>query len=138
MAGASAPVVLKTKKDICVLVVDSESVTCDLVCQILNDYQVRSALTCAQALASMKQWPADVAVVNYELTDGTGFTLLSQLYALNPKLLAILIGSDLAKAQADPNRKQVKINRMLPEPFTAKVLREAIQKVLEKPSEGQT
>ena len=119
------------------LVADYESATCDVVCQTLDDYNVQSALTCAQALALMKQWPADLAIVNYELPDGTGFTLLSQLYALNPKLFSILIGSDLAKAQADPNRKQVKIHRMLAEPFTAKVLREAIQQVLEKPPNGQ-
>lgn len=128
---------VKSKNGICVLVVDYESVTCDLVGQILDDYDVHSALTCVQALASMKQWPADVAVVDYELPDGTGYDLLSQLYGLNPKLFTILMGGDLAKARADPNRKQVKINRMLTKPFTAKALREAMQLVLEKPTNGQ-
>ena len=128
---------MKTKNGICVLVVHHESVTCELVCQILDEYNVQSALTCAHALASMKQWPADVAIVDYELPDGTGLTLLSQLYVLNPNVFVILVGGDLAKAQFDASRKQVKIHRMLPEPLTSKVLRETIQQVLEHSSRAR-
>jgi len=114
-----------------VLVVDDDVALCGMLCQILEyDFDSRSTHSCSEALSLMHQWLADVAVVDYNLPDGTGLTLLPQLYELNPKLLSVLISGDLGKAQADPQCQQVKIHRMLAKPLTIKLFRDTVREVL--------
>lgn len=67
-----------------ILIIDDNLDATELLRELLEmqDYVVRTALTGAQALASMQERPAQILLVDQNLPDMTGSTLAPQLRAI--------------------------------------------------------
>ena len=114
-----------------VLVVEDDAVLCEMLCENLeSEYTVSPAHSCAEALAKMKQQPADVAILDYNLPDGTGLSLMPQLRSLRPHLRSILMSGNLSEATGDPNFQSAAVGGRLSKPFTCERLRYAIKELL--------
>src|SRR5699024_5380520 len=64
-----------------ILIVDDEAALQNMVKEILTQagYETTSALTCAQALERFRAAPPDAVLLDVNLTDGDGFSLLGKL-----------------------------------------------------------
>ena len=64
-----------------ILIVDDEAALQNMVKEILTQagYETASALTCAQALEQFQILPPDAVLLDVNLTDGDGFSLLGKL-----------------------------------------------------------
>ena len=64
-----------------ILIVDDEAALQNMVKEILTQagYETASALTCAQALEQFQILPPDAVLLDVNLPDGDGFSLLGKL-----------------------------------------------------------
>ena len=114
-----------------ILVVDDDVSTCSMVCQILDyDYTTRAVHTCAEALELARAWHPTLAVINCTLPDGTGVSLLSQLYEFNPQLRVLCISPDLKNITGDPQYDPSKVHAMLKNPFSSAQVKIQVRAVL--------
>ena len=76
-----------------ILIVDDEESIRFAVRDFLEaqDLEVAEASTCAEAEAAFRDQPADAAVLDYGLPDGTALTLLPRLRAVDPALPVIIL-----------------------------------------------
>ena len=81
---------VSAKAKLNVLIVDDDVVLCELLSEHLkSEYQVQCAHTCEEALMRMSARQADVVVLDYDLPDGKGLSIVSKLRSCNPRLRTI-------------------------------------------------
>ena len=116
-----------------VLVVDDSQYSREYFCTaIQQNHTPLGARSCAEALNLMKQYPIDVAVIDYKLPDGSGLTLLSQLRVLKPGLQVLLVSGDMEAALADPLYQSAGIRHVLSKPIKMKLLLDEIDALIEE------
>jgi len=76
-----------------ILVVEDHRDTLDLVAEMLKwlNYEVRTAATAAQALASAKEYQPDAILLDIQLPDAAGTRGLDQLRSLLPTVPIIMV-----------------------------------------------
>lgn len=115
-----------------VLIVDDDVVLCELLsAHLKNEYRVQCAHTCGEALMRMNERQADVVILDHDLPDGTGLSIVPKLRSCNPHLRAILISGDLDHAKRDPHFQSLEVKAALSKPFTGERLRYAVKDLLE-------
>jgi two-component system, chemotaxis family, response regulator Rcp1 len=114
-----------------ILCIEDDGDTCSLLSTLLglSHYQVVTARTMAEALASAQSGPFDLYLLDSKLPDGTGAELCQQIRAFNRHTPIIFLSG--AASQAD--RKQAVsagAQAFLPKPADLEALRQVIARLL--------
>lgn len=67
-----------------VLCVDDHADTCDLITEILKDYEVISALSRSEGLRRARSQRFELILLDYHFRDGNGLDLCRQIREFNP------------------------------------------------------
>jgi two-component system OmpR family response regulator len=106
----------------CVLVVDDDATSRELLAEFLRDagYDVVSASDCAEAVvAAAGPRTVDLAVLDMNLPDGDGLELLASLRALRPDLRALILsGVDEGEVRAMAAQRGLAIDGCITKPFS--------------------
>lgn len=114
-----------------VLIVDDDVVLCEmLAAHLKSEYRVQCAHTCSEALTRMNARQADVVILDYDLPDGPGLSVVHKLRSCNPHLRVMLISGDPVRAKGDPNFQSAAVKVALSKPFTGERLRHAVENLL--------
>jgi DNA-binding NtrC family response regulator len=75
-----------------VLVVDDDTAVCRILHRMLSDeqYTVETSRSVADALAAIEEKPYDVYVIDYKLSDGSGFDIAERIRSKCVKLRSLL------------------------------------------------
>ncbi len=111
-----------------VLVVDDDRAVCEVFCECLMDeYTPYPAHSCAEAIRQIRESFVDVAILDYNLPDGTGLSLLRELRSINPRLAAVLVSANLAEAVADANYESSDVDAALWKPTSVARLKDTVK-----------
>jgi len=85
-----------------VLCVDDNVSICEVVTNLLDKAEVRSATTVAEGMELANSSTFDLFILDIQLPDGNGFDLLSDLRKLHPETPAVFItaATDISKEDA--------------------------------------
>jgi CheY-like chemotaxis protein len=92
---------------------------------------VAVAPDCATALRIALEWPPKVAVVDYNLPDGTGLALAERLRAILPHT-AIMLASARVEGLSEETLKRVRITVFLNKPLPLNPWRQAVMKLVKE------
>jgi len=113
-----------------VLVTDDNAEVLVTFCDLLRpEFTPVGAASCAEALALMREEPVDVALLDYNLPDGNGYTLLADLVVCNPRIRAVIITGG-GMPSAGPVSIESHIVRCLVKPASGEALRSAVREAL--------
>ncbi|MBL0745109.1 response regulator [Chryseolinea lacunae] len=111
-----------------ILVVDDELEICLLVTQYLKKlgYETDFALSISEALSKISGSPFDILFVDLNLTDGSGYDLISTLQeSKNASKIIVISAYDSERQKALQKGASV----FLAKPFTIKGIDESLQKL---------
>jgi CheY-like chemotaxis protein len=74
-----------------VLCVEDHPDTCELIAAILDDYELISAGTIAEAEDMFRKQSFDMALLDYHLPDGNGVELCRRLRQIDPKVPILFV-----------------------------------------------
>ena len=125
--------------EIRVLIVDDNAHMRTIITSILEGIGVRQVCEChdgASALATLRTWPADLAIVDFQMAtvDGVEFTHLVRNSAdsANPYLPIIMMTGHSEKTRVYEAR-DAGVNEFVVKPITAKAILDRIQAVIFRP-----
>ena len=111
-----------------ILVVDDEPLVCDSLKQILalDQHEVVTATTAAEALAILQAGKFDVILLDYEMPDMKGDKLAAAIKALVPQqpIIIITAHSESLRLKGD---FPLAVNLVISKPFEIQELREAVR-----------
>ena len=117
-----------------ILLVEDDRAVQELLALSLHEmYEVRRAVTGAEALAILNREPISAVVLDYRLPDRTGLELLTEIKSTQPRLPVIMMtgyGSESVCASAF----KLGITDYFPKPFSILDLVYTVRRVLAEPS----
>src|SRR5690349_4298061 len=111
-----------------VLVVDDEVDICTLVTRQLKSIGIEAeyALSIKEALSKTADTPYDLYIIDLNLTDGSGFTLMQKIKEMQARSKIIIVSAyDAESKKALSNGADL----FVPKPLSKRVIDEALQAV---------
>ncbi len=109
-----------------VLVVDDEPDICQVLCTHLNklDYEAHCAVTVKEALKKLQADAYDLLFIDIDLTDGSGFDVISYLKTAKMDTKIIVIS---AYHQEVNKAVELGADYFIPKPFSMKAIHTALR-----------
>jgi DNA-binding NtrC family response regulator len=115
-----------------VLVVDDDTAVCRILHRMLSDeqYTVETSRSVADALAAIEEKPYDVYVIDYKLSDGSGFDIAERIRSKCGQTPIIIISGYDPGAVA-LRAEKLGISDFLQKPFSREIICNAVKKAIE-------
>lgn len=112
-----------------ILVVDDESLVCELCERALRGYRVLQAGTCAQALHLYEKEPVDLILSDVMMPGESGIDLLRQIKALDPNA-AVIIMTGFAEKEVILNALKEDADDFINKPLNLLQLKTSVERTL--------
>ncbi|MFY8037156.1 MAG: response regulator [Cyclobacteriaceae bacterium] len=108
-----------------VLVVDDEPDICQMLCKHLNklDYEAQCASSVKEAIKKLQANAYDLLFIDIDLTDGSGFDVISYLNTIETDIKIIVIS---AYHQEVTMAMELGAHYFIPKPFSIKAIHTAL------------
>jgi two-component system, NtrC family, response regulator HydG len=117
-----------------VLVIDDEIQVCKILHRMLSmdQYQVQTSHSVADALRCIEEKPFDVYVVDYKLPDGCGLDVAERIRSKGSEAPIILLSGQDPSA-VDLSAKRLRLFKILQKPFSREMIVNAVKKAIGPP-----
>jgi two-component system, NtrC family, response regulator HydG len=124
-------------RNVSVLVVDDEIEVCKILHRMLSidEYQVQTCHSVAEAFAAIEQKLFDLYVVDYKLPDGSGFDVAERIRSKGSSA-PILLLSGYDPGEVALRARKLRIFEILEKPFSRETIVNAVKKAIGPPKEA--